>query len=82
MKPQQVAQYQKAGRGFLVTRNSATLADTDYEHVAKEIVAALNDRTRMVEALRHCEARLLHGPDANPNDGLLHDVKALLASIG
>jgi hypothetical protein len=52
MKPQEIAQYKKAGRGYLITRNSATLADTDYEHVAKEITSALNDRKRMVEALR------------------------------
>lgn len=52
MKPQQIAQYQKAGRGFLVTRNSATLCDTDYERVAKEIVSALNDRARLVNALK------------------------------
>lgn len=52
MKPNQVAQYQKAGRGFLITRNSATLADTDYEHVAKEIVSALN-ALKMIEARFH-----------------------------
>jgi CHASE3 domain sensor protein len=59
MKPQQVAQYMKAGRGFLITRNSATLADTDYEHVAKEIVEALNQCRAYKEA---CEA-LIHGDD-------------------
>jgi hypothetical protein len=44
MKPQEVAQYKKAGRGFLIVRNSATIAETDYEHIAKEIVAALNSQ--------------------------------------
>lgn len=42
MKPKDVAQYHKAGRGYIITRNSATLLDTDYEHVARETVAALN----------------------------------------
>ena len=40
--PQHFAQKVKAGRGWLITRNSATLADTDYEHVADEIINALN----------------------------------------
>lgn len=42
VKPQQFAQVVKAGRGWLVTRNSATLASTDYERVAHEIKDALN----------------------------------------
>lgn len=40
--PQQFAQKQKMGRGWAVTRNSATLATTNYEHIADEIVTALN----------------------------------------
>ena len=90
MRPQQVAQYQKAGRGFLVTRNSATLADTDYEHVAKEIVSALNDRARLVEALR--AASLVPFPGSNNGERwdegykagfnrALNDVHALAQSL-
>lgn len=58
MKPQDVAQYQKAGRGFLITRNSATIADTDYEPIAREIVKKLNAYPRLVKALRETCARL------------------------
>lgn len=60
MTPQKFAQYQKAGRGFLITRNSATLADTDYEHIAKEIVDALNKRNAyadLVQALKNLTLR-------------------------
>lgn len=38
-------------------------------------------RDAIVELLTHCEARFLHGPDANPNDGLLHDVQKLLRAL-
>lgn len=41
-KPQQFAQKMKLPRGWAIVRNSATLATTDYEHIADEIVAALN----------------------------------------
>lgn len=41
-KPQQFAQKLKMPRGWSIVRNSATLATTDYEHIADEIVAALN----------------------------------------
>lgn len=41
-RPQQYAQKVKAGRGWLIVRNSATLAQTDYGHIADEIVSALN----------------------------------------
>lgn len=56
MKPQDVAKKVKAGRGWLIVRNSGTLADTDYERVADEIVDALNKRPaypKLVEALRN-----------------------------
>lgn len=58
MTPQQVAQKVKAGRGWLIVRNSGTLADTDYERVADEIVRALNDRPRLIEALRDADHAL------------------------
>lgn len=40
--PQQFAQKTKLPRGWAITRNSAVLAITDYEHIADEIVTALN----------------------------------------
>lgn len=52
MRPQDVVQYKKAGRGFLIVRNSATIADTDYELVAREIVRKLNGFPQLVEALK------------------------------
>lgn len=51
MKAQQIAQKLKLPRGFSVVRNSATLCVTDYERVADEIVAALNERTTLLAAL-------------------------------
>ena len=53
-RAQRFAQKVKAGRGWLIVRNSGTLADTDYESVADEIVAALNARTDLVAALQAC----------------------------
>lgn len=50
--PQQFAQVTKMGRGFAVIRNSATLATTDYEHIAKEITDAINERDRLREQVR------------------------------
>ena len=43
LKPQQFAQVLKMGSGWAIVRNSATLAISDYERVAHEIVEALND---------------------------------------
>lgn len=51
-RPQQFAQKQRMGRGWAITRNSATLATTDYEHIANEIVTALNEQERLKDALR------------------------------
>ena len=53
-KPSQVAQAIKMGRGWAVVRNSATLAITDYESIAHEIVGALNQslsRSILIDAL-------------------------------
>jgi len=50
-----IAQVVKAGNGWLVTRNSATLASTDYENIAREIADALNKNhayPKLVAALR------------------------------
>lgn len=52
--PQQYAQKTKMGTGWAVVRNSATLAVSDYERVADEIVDALNRRIaypKLVKAL-------------------------------
>ena len=78
LRPQQIAQYQKAGRGFLITRNSATLADTDYEHVAKEIVDALNKRhayQQLVEAMRDIDRTSM-------GNAAIIKARALLAKLG
>ena len=80
MKPQDFAQYKKAGRGFLITRNSATLADTDYENVAKEIVSALNDRKRLVAALREADVQDRISRRI-PND-LETEISTLLRELG
>ena len=36
----------------------------------------------MKTVLKHMLARLEHGPNANPNDGLLHDVRKVLKYAG
>ena len=59
--PQRFAQKVKAGRGWLIVRNSGTMADTDYETVADEIVDALNKRVaypRLVVALKEAKEAL------------------------
>jgi hypothetical protein len=53
-----IAQLIKKGRGWVVVRNSATLADTDYEHIGREIVDALNAESEL-SALKSREAVLV-----------------------
>ena len=74
LRPQDVAQMIKIGRGWAVTRNSATLAVTDYEHMGREIVDALNKRhayPKLVDALRVAVARLVyHEAHDSANDAI------------
>ena len=72
MKPQQVAQKVKAGRGWLIVRNSGTLADTDYERVADEIVSALNDRQMLIESLQGVAALIREGLEPKKAEGALY----------
>lgn len=44
LSPDKMAQVIRSGRVWVVTRYSATLAESDYEHVAREIADALNKR--------------------------------------
>lgn len=50
--PQSFAQKSKRGKGWVVTRNSATLCDTDFEKVADEIVRAVNSHADLLAALQ------------------------------
>lgn len=68
LRPQDIAQKVKAGRGYLIVRNSGTLADTDYERVADEIVAALNERRALLASLREAiDAARYHADRLNPD---------------
>lgn len=40
-----------------------------------------SQQSDLVAFVQHCIARFEHGPDANPNDGLLHDARAVLATL-
>lgn len=55
---------------------------------AKSEAAVINADARLIAAApdllafaEHCVARFAHGPNANPNDGLLHDGRALLQKV-
>ena len=56
-RPIQVAQVVKMGRGWAVVRNSATLAVTDYQHIAKEIADALNEQAKLKTLTRTAIAK-------------------------
>lgn len=78
MRPQDVVQKLKAGRGFLLTRNSATIADTDYEKVADEIAHKMNAYPLLVEALRkvmeNTEGQVVHRASLDRVSNLLREL--------
>lgn len=80
MNQPKCAQKVKAGRGWLIARNSATLADTDYERVADEIIRALNSHSRLITVLLRTRAALR--ANGAPNCEAMKESAALLCELG
>ena len=86
LRPEQVAQLIRMGRGWAVTRNSATLAVTDFEPVGREIVSALNgqrDRAALIAALEFCRKYAdMRDTKGDPLPSQLTDtIRATLAQV-